>query len=273
MYALRRDEVDDLNQRARARLDSAGHLGAQRLTAAGREFAAGDEVLCLRNDRRLGVRNGTRSIVTAVDPAERTVTLADGTVLPAAYLDAGHLGYALCTTIHKAQGATVDQAFLLGSDALYREAGYVGLSRARHGTHLYVVAPGPSRGDDLGDPMGQTIRLLAKSQAQTLALDQLDRPELPTGRQTEREALLADPPEWALQALGPPPVTAGERDSWSRAAGRISAYRDIYAITDPTDALGPTPTDRHQRDAWELAHLAVEEHQRSLEHEREGLHL
>ena len=38
-------------------------------------------------------------------------------------------GYAL--TVHQSQGMTCERALLLGSDALYREAGYVGMSRGR----------------------------------------------------------------------------------------------------------------------------------------------
>ncbi|MDP8970229.1 MAG: ATP-binding domain-containing protein, partial [Actinomycetota bacterium] len=46
-------------------------------------------------------------------------------------------GYAL--TAHKAQGVTVEQAFVLGCEAIYREWGYVAMSRARHLTRLYLV--------------------------------------------------------------------------------------------------------------------------------------
>src|SRR5206468_8812731 len=45
-------------------------------------------------------------------------------------------------TAHAAQGATVDRAFVLGSDALYREWGYTALSRHRHEARFYVVSPG-----------------------------------------------------------------------------------------------------------------------------------
>lgn len=271
MYALRRADVEDLNRRARARFQANGHLGQEQLHAAGRDFAAGDQVMCLRNDRRLGVRNGTRSTVRSVDVVEGTVILADGTRLPADYLEAGYLGHAYASTVHKSQGATVDRAFLLGSDALYREAGYVGLSRARQSTQLYIVAPEPEKGPEVElDPLTETIRRLSRSQAQTLAADQLhhqpDRqPFTPTERLTERAALLADPPAWAVEALGSPPVTGAERDMWSRHAARIAAYRDIYQITDPADPLGPRPEDPVRLRAWDLAHLSLHEHQRSLE--------
>jgi len=59
------------------------------------------------------------------------VVLAGGTHVPSSYLEAGHLTHAYASTVHKAQGATVDRAYLLGSDRLYREAGYVGMSRGR----------------------------------------------------------------------------------------------------------------------------------------------
>ncbi len=55
------------------------------------------------------------------------------------YLDAGHVSHAYVTTIHKAQGMTVDRCLTLGTDDLYREAGYVALSRGRTANVLYAV--------------------------------------------------------------------------------------------------------------------------------------
>lgn len=272
MYALRRSDVEDLNRRARAHLDAAGRLGPDRLDAAGREYAAGDRVICLRNDRRLGVRNGTVSTVTGVDLGRGRVTLADGIVLPGDYLTAGHLGHAYATTIHKAQGATVDRAFLLGSAHLYREAGYVGLSRARHGSDLYIVAPAGGPGADQAvDPVAQTIRRLSTSQAQALASDQLPgRPSSPDRSITgpglphpgRVPAVLADPEPWMLETLGPPPVTGPGRERWARTAERLAAYRDIWAVTDPAEPLGPRPDDPDQRRAWHLARLALDDYDR-----------
>jgi ATP-dependent exoDNAse (exonuclease V) alpha subunit len=37
------------------------------------------------------------------------------------------------------QGATVDRAYVLGTAALYREAGYVAMSRARERTEVFVT--------------------------------------------------------------------------------------------------------------------------------------
>ena len=269
MYALRRSDVDDLNQRARQVLDHHGQLGAERLEVGSREFAVGDTVLCLRNDRRLGVRNGTASTVTALDPDAGHVTLADGTVLPHTYLADGHLGHGYATTIHKAQGATVDRAFLLGSRTIYREAGYVGLSRAREGTDFYIVAPPPDRHLDGPDPVTETLRRLGTSQAQTLAVEQLyPDSQAPLPRGADRQAALSDPAPWMIEALGPPPLAGPDRGHWARDVERIAAYRDSYAVADPADALGPEPGDADQRRAWNLARLTVLEHQRDLEVEK-----
>ena len=40
-----------------------------------RPFQAGDNIICLRNERRLGVCNGTRAVITKVDSHGRTVTV------------------------------------------------------------------------------------------------------------------------------------------------------------------------------------------------------
>src|SRR5690606_4498903 len=81
-------------------------------------------------------------VVERVNPERHTmrVRLDDGVrVLPAEYLDAGHVAHAYATTIHKAQGMTVDRCLTLGTDDLYREAGYVALSRGRTANVLYAV--------------------------------------------------------------------------------------------------------------------------------------
>jgi conjugative relaxase-like TrwC/TraI family protein len=144
MLAPNRSDVDDLNGRARAYRQRAGHLSGPTLHMNDRPFQAGDDIVCLRNDYKLGVRNGTRATITRVDADAGTITITIETgkksvILPAAYLHEGHLAHGYATTIHKAQGATVDRALLLGTDDLCRESGYVGLSRGKLSNHLYLV--------------------------------------------------------------------------------------------------------------------------------------
>jgi hypothetical protein len=142
MVALRRADVDDLNARARDRLTAAGHLTGPELHVGPQTFQAGDRIVCLRNDGQLGVVNGTCATITHVDPTRRAIyaTCDDGAgmLLPSPYLDAGHVTHGYAITGHKAQGLTVDHTFVLGSDALYREWGYVALSRGRHSNRLYL---------------------------------------------------------------------------------------------------------------------------------------
>jgi hypothetical protein len=253
MYALRRADVDDLNARARARLKAAGELGKERAEAAGRDFAVGDKVMCLRNDHHLGVRNGTVGTVASVDKGE--VVLADGTHLPSSYLEAGHLTHAYASTVHKAQGTTVDRAYLLGSDQLYREAGYVGMSRGRLSNELFVVAT------ELPEGVADLAESLRTSRAQSLALDQVAN-----GR--DRRALLADPPPWATEALGEPPLVGPDRQRWAERAADLSSYRDTHGVTDRQSALGPEPERPSERRDWELAQLALLGPERSRDFER-----
>jgi Ti-type conjugative transfer relaxase TraA len=142
MLAERRHDVDDLNHRARHLRAAAGALTGPTLDLDGRSFQTGDRVLCLRNDRRLGVHNGTLATVTVVDPAARAVTIRTdaGThhALPARYLDAGHLTHGYALTIHKSQGLTVDRCLILATDTLDHNAGYTALSRGRAENRFYV---------------------------------------------------------------------------------------------------------------------------------------
>ncbi|TVP65415.1 MAG: hypothetical protein EA340_12585, partial [Nitriliruptor sp.] len=143
MIALRRDDVDDLNHRARTKMLAAGRLTGPAIvtTAAGVELQAGDRIVCLRNDRRLRVVNGTRATITHTDPVRRAVEAVDDRgvqlLLPADYLDAGHVTHGYAITGHKAQGLTCDHTYTLGTDTLYREWGYVAMSRGRITNQLY----------------------------------------------------------------------------------------------------------------------------------------
>jgi hypothetical protein len=212
MVAARWYDVDDLNARARQHVVAHGLLSGPTLEIDGRPYQTGDEIMTLRNQRRLGVRNGTIATITTIDPDERAITIrsALGThMLPADYLDAGHVRHAYATTIHKAQGLTVDQAFVLGDDTLYQEAGYVALSRGRAQNRLYVVArpddhehhaPAPER-----SPLDQLAGALRVSRAQELAIDQaVDTPALPEHlaqlydeRDRLRAAIRSAPPDQA----------------------------------------------------------------------------
>jgi conjugative relaxase-like TrwC/TraI family protein len=170
MVALRRGDVAALNGLARARMASAGALGDE-VVIAGVPWAVGDEVVGLRNDRRIGITNGTRGVVVGVGGPDSGLRIRTGAgdelALPPAYVEAGHLGRGYALTLHKAQGATVERAFLLGSEALYREAAYVGLSRARQRCDLYAVAAGD--GPAGPDPFSRLVRELSSSGAQGLA--------------------------------------------------------------------------------------------------------
>ncbi|MBS3939891.1 MAG: relaxase domain-containing protein, partial [Actinobacteria bacterium] len=141
MIGLRRADVDDLNHRARARMLQDGRLTGPTIQAAGIELQVGDRIVGLRNSRRHGIVNGTRATITSIDPDRRAIdaTTDDGrtVVLTRDYLDAGHVTHGYAITGHKAQGLTVDHTYVLGSEALYREWGYVALSRGRQTNRLY----------------------------------------------------------------------------------------------------------------------------------------
>lgn len=184
MVAHRRSDVAELNQRARLRMQEDGRLGPDRLDAGGRDFAVGDRVIGRHNDRRSGIINGSRGDVTAVDTDRRTVTVqlrggAEVTIRTD-YLEAGHLDHGYAFTAHAAQGATVDRAFVLGSDDLYREWGYTALTRHRDEARFYLVSPSSTEQALPGmepegveeDPLLEELReMLGTSHQKTLAID------------------------------------------------------------------------------------------------------
>jgi hypothetical protein len=146
MLAYRRDDVRDLNTRARAVRQVAGELGEDRRvqTERGeRAFAAGDRVYFLRNERGLGVKNGTLGTVTRIEgfrvgQGDRlTVRLDDGRSVGFDVKDYAHIDHGYAATVHKSQGVTVDRAHVLATSHMDRHVAYVGLTRHRERVDLH----------------------------------------------------------------------------------------------------------------------------------------
>jgi conjugative relaxase-like TrwC/TraI family protein len=184
MLAYRRSDVRELNEAARTVLTRAGRLGPNAVDAGGREFRVGDRVLCRRNDLSLGVRNGTRGTVVALEPSSLTLRADSGLLrsLPLTYATE-HLEHGYALSGHAAQGATVERAFvLLAEQGALREWGYVACTRARAETHVYlaerdaVERETPLRDPNVIAPPERAARALERSSAEQLALDQARRP-------------------------------------------------------------------------------------------------
>ena len=150
LLAGTRAEAQLLNRHARAILAASGELDlATQTTFAGRQYAVGDHIVFVRNDRHqrltngdpFVVDNGMRGTVTDLTTEQMTITTAIGkhVVVDRSYLDRGWVDHAYAVTIHKAQGVTCDHVLVVGPAGLYREGAYVALSRARHSARLYAT--------------------------------------------------------------------------------------------------------------------------------------
>ncbi|WP_447645223.1 MobF family relaxase [Nocardioides zeae] len=167
MLAPTRDLVAELNTKARNQ--RLADLTAQASTTAaavleladGTHASPGDTVITRRNDRALRltsadwVKNGDRWTIQDIHPDGsahvRHDRLGRSVLLPATYV-AEHLQLGYATTIHGAQGTTVDTAHLVLTGDEDRNLLYVGLTRGREANHLYLAAPLSSTASGAGDP-------------------------------------------------------------------------------------------------------------------------
>lgn len=143
--------------------------------------------------------------MAAAHPASREldVELDHGAVIRvgADYLEAGELHHAYAITAHRAQGATVDRTFVLGSSELYRGWGYTAMSRHRQEARFYVAGgelkPEPDLPPHADQLVRSVARLMMRSEAKGLAIDELpaaDREQLERERRLMRESFDDDPP-------------------------------------------------------------------------------
>lgn len=183
MLAATQEEVLDLNKRAQG--IRAKGLGAvlPMFWMNGVSFRIGDRVLFGRNDRLLGVRNGTLGELQAFNPFSRIATVAlDGgktAYVPIDKYRKLNLGY--CLTTHKAQGTTVDRTFVLWSDFMQsRELTYVQASRSRYSTQFYLTR------EQAGHDFDRALRQMERSVAKDVAISKQWNPDRDRERRPER---------------------------------------------------------------------------------------
>jgi Ti-type conjugative transfer relaxase TraA len=161
------DEVRDLNELARGKLHEASRLGDDvtiKAERGERQFASGDRIMFLRNDRDLGVKNGSLGQIEQVSPQRIAVRLDDGRSVAFDTKHYAHVDHGYAATIHKAQGVTVDRAHVLATPGLDRHATYVALSRHRESVQLHYGR------DDFADA-GKLARTLSRERSKDMATD------------------------------------------------------------------------------------------------------
>ncbi len=200
ILAHTRADVRELNLQARAILRDRGELGKEARVEVARElaaddgtisiergeryFAQGERVMFLKNDRELGVKNGSLGTVTEVKRDAMHVTLDGpaGREISFNLRDYAALDYGYAATVHKAQGATVDRTFVLATPGMDRHLAYVGMTRHREGAELYAGR------DDFKD-FGDLKERLSRARPKDSTLDYAQRRGMEAARAqgTEQE--------------------------------------------------------------------------------------
>ncbi len=161
------DEVRELNLAARERLRASGELGndvVMQVERGERSFATGDRVMLLRNERELGVKNGSLGTLQSVNPQRMAVLLDDGRSVAFDTKSYANIDHGYAATIHKSQGVTVDRTHVLATPGMDQHSSYVALSRHRDSVQIHYGR------DDFADD-GRLARTLSRERSKDMASD------------------------------------------------------------------------------------------------------
>jgi conjugative relaxase-like TrwC/TraI family protein len=159
-----REQVADLNAAIRERKKRAENPRREIITARGERLGLGDRVATRRNDPVLQITNRQTWTVTGVGD-DGSLTLRDSLrgrgrdrEVPAEYATA-FVELAYATTVHGAQGETVDRAHLAIGDTTGAAAAYVAMTRGRNRNTAHLVA------ESLEEARKQWVEVFARDRA------------------------------------------------------------------------------------------------------------
>ena len=129
-----------------------------------RNFASGDRVMFLQNERGLGVKNGTLGTIEQVNTQSMAVRTDDWRSVTFDFKDYNRIDHGYAATIHKAQGMTVDCTHVLATPGMDAHGSYVALSRHRDGLDLHYGR------DDFANSE-RLVRTLSRDRSKDMASD------------------------------------------------------------------------------------------------------
>jgi Ti-type conjugative transfer relaxase TraA len=150
--AARRSDVAEINREARQLARERGLLkgddvrfSTQRTKdgpVTDKQFAVGDRVIALQNDRSLNIKNGQTFVVTSAQDGRLTLKRdGDGQEIKITDKQYRHIDHAYCATIHKSQGVTIDRAHVVHDSAMSdRSLSYVAASRHRESMSYHYTS-------------------------------------------------------------------------------------------------------------------------------------
>ena len=241
-------EVLALNGEARERLRATGDLGddvAVQAERGERQFATGDRIMFLRNERGLGVKNGTLGMIEAVSSERMDVRLDDSRQVGFDLKDYAHVDHGYAATIHKSQGVTVDRVDVLATPGMDRHAAYVALSRHRDGMQLHY-----GRDDFAND--AKLAAVLSRDRSKDMAADYAAEPDEAARAFADRREIRL--PEWARAVIEK--VEAKARSMF--AGFRPKPKEAASFVHEPDGATRPgeaKATQRYARAAVDIARM------------------
>ncbi len=156
-----------------------GKFGQTRVVSEERSFAVGDQIVFTGTNKGMGVYNGSLGRITSLNKAKIQVEVENKVVSFSPNLFKNFdLGWAM--TIHKSQGATVDEGFVLGSRGLYSNLTYVALTRHRDNARLYLSQ------NEFDDPQ-KTLSWLTRNSDETILSQIMTSDQIVEGMKKDRE--------------------------------------------------------------------------------------
>ncbi len=147
-------DVAELNERIKTEMVKLSKVSADNITTAvtvtdgdveyqtKQDFAIGDRIMFRKNDKVLGVMNGTFGTLKNMQDGVFHVELDNGHMLNFSTEEYNHLQLGYAATIHKSQGMTVDESYVLATPHFDRHTTYVAMSRHKQQVKMYA-----SKGD------------------------------------------------------------------------------------------------------------------------------
>lgn len=134
-------EVKELNRLAQAKRKELGELKEKHAIIGEDRFFEGDRIMFQRNDRDPKVKNGQMGSILRVDNLRKQliVGLDNKQRVSFSHEQYDQLGLGYASTVHKAQGVTVNHSYVLAGDGPWdRHTAYVATSRAAERTRIYA---------------------------------------------------------------------------------------------------------------------------------------